>query len=119
MEQENAKPKTHGTNNIYIDAAIEALEQAANKDNDLSFMLIIENKKSCGFHAQGNILNLASAISHIAKTNKNLSDILDAVNIIRSMENSSPKERLRAILDKGDALIEKWLDELRKNKPNP
>lgn len=67
MEQEKAKPKKHGSNNIYIDAAVEALQQARKENGKLSYMLVVVDGDDCGVSTHGNVFDLACAIAYLAK----------------------------------------------------
>lgn len=88
MEQENTKPKKHGSNNIYIDAAVEALQQARKENDKLSYMLVVVNGDDCCISTHGNVFDIACAIAYHAKQNNDMLTVTKAVDtIIRNAPN--------------------------------
>ena len=82
MEQEKTKPKKHGSNNIYIDAAVEALQQAKKENDKLSYMLVVVDGDDCGVSTHGNVFDLACAIAYHAKQNNDMLSVVKAVDTI-------------------------------------
>ena len=82
MEQEETKPKKYGSNNIYIDAAVEALQQARKENGKLSYMLVVVDGNDCGVSTHGNVFDLACAIAYHAKQNNNMLSVVKAVDTI-------------------------------------
>ena len=81
MEQENTKPKKHGSNNIYIDAAVEALQQAKKENGKLSYMLVVVDGDDCGISTHDNVF-------YQAKQNNEILLVVNAVDtIIRNAPN--------------------------------
>ena len=88
MEQEKTKPKKHGSNNIYIDAAVEALQQARKENGKLSYMLVVVNGDDCGVCTHGNVFDIACAIAYHAKQNNDMLTVTKVVDtIIRNVPN--------------------------------
>lgn len=86
MEQEKAKPKQHGSNNIYIDAAVEALQQARKENSKFSYMLVAVDGDDCGVSTHGNVFDLACAIAYHAKQDNGMLSVVKVVDtIIRNM----------------------------------
>ena len=104
------KAKQHGSKNIWIDSAIEALMQAREEDKSLSVMLVLHADDKCGVLFNGEESHVAAALVHFAKQEEPIAKI---------MQFATTTLRLDKHNDFGDFLdkMEDYLDELRKNRP--
>ena len=72
----NNQPKQHGTGNIFMDAAVEAMQQARDEDGSISILFITSVNDKWGMEMKGYPPELASALTSFACTNKNMAKIL-------------------------------------------
>ena len=101
------KAKQHGSNNIYIDAALEAMTQAREENPKLSYLLLVHDNETCGMEMAGNLCFLSAALYHFSKKDARLRLImrLAAEVMFGTKPNLFPDS------------LEDYLDELRKNRP--
>ena len=117
-----AEPKKHGSNNIYIDAALEAMAQARKENEGLSYMIVTYDSKSkiCGVEMNGDVCGVAATLAHFAKKDKMLHELVTLL----TYGTKEDKDKGTSVLDnffealtKGEKLIDGYLDELKKNRP--
>lgn len=114
------EPKQHGSNNIYIDAALEAMTQAREENPKLSYLLLVHDNETCGVEMAGDVCSLSAALSHFSKTDKMLHELVTLLTYgTKVVENkgTSVLDNFFEALTKGEKLIDGYLDELKKNRP--
>jgi hypothetical protein len=115
-----AEPKKHGSNNIYIDAALEAMTQAREENPKLSYLLLVHDIETCGVEMQGDVCGVAAALAHFAKKEKMLHELVTLLKYgTKEGKNkgTSALDNFFEALTKGEKLIDGYLDELKKNRP--
>lgn len=113
-----AEPKKHGSNNIYIDAALEAMTQAREENPKLSYLLLVHDNETCGVEMAGDVCSLSAALSHFSKTDEGLRLLVQlAAQAMFGLKPNLFPDSLEEILDKSEKLIDGYLDELKKNRP--
>ena len=114
------EPKKHGSNNIYIDAALEAMTQAREENEGLSYMIVTYDNKRCGVEMNGDVCGVAATLAHFAKKDKMLHRLVTLLRygteVVEDKETSVLDNFFEA-LTKGEKLIDGYLDELKKNRP--
>ena len=103
------EPKKHGSGNIWIDAAIEALMQARKEDGSMSVMMVVYSSEKCGIFLEGQTAELTAALIHHAKQDERIAKIIANARDIMEMGT----EKFEKFLD----MLEDHLDELRRNRP--
>jgi septum formation inhibitor-activating ATPase MinD len=115
-----AEPKKHGSNNIYIDAALEAMAQAREENEGLSYMIVVHAPETCGVQMAGDVCGVAATLAHFAKKEKKLHELVTLLKygteVVEDKETSALDNFLKE-LKKGEKLIDGYLDELMKNRP--
>lgn len=114
------EPKQHGSNNIYIDAALEAMTQAREENPKLSYLLLVHDPETCGVEMQGDVCGVAATLAHFAKKNKILLELVTLLKYgTKAVEDkgASVLDNFFEALTKGEKLIDGYLDELKKNRP--
>ena len=103
--QNELNPQKQNTGNIYMKAAIEALNQNAENDDSFSYLLITNSKKSSPAISQkGEKELLANAIADLIAENQEF-DKLIHVSLMMYEFNKNPKRLLNlmaSIFDKED-----------------
>lgn len=115
-----AEPKKHGSNNIYIDAALEAMAQAREENEGLSYMIVTYDNKRCGVEMNGDVCGVAATLAHFAKTDKMLHKLVTLLTYgteVVEGKGTSALDNFFEALAKGERLIDGYLDELKKNRP--
>ena len=115
-----AEPKKHGSNNIYIDAALEAMAQAREENEGLSYMIVTYDNNNCGVEMNGDVCGVAATLAHFAKQDKGLHELVTLLTYgTKVIENkgTSVIDNFFEALTKGEKLIDGYLDELKKNRP--
>jgi hypothetical protein len=115
-----AEPKKHGSNNIYIDAALEAMTQAREENEGLSYMIVVHDAETCGVEMQGDVCALAATLAHFAKKEKMLHELVTLLTYgtkVVEDKGTSALDNFLKELKKGEKLIDGYLDELKKNRP--
>ena len=102
--------KQHGSKNIWIDSAIEALMQAREEDSSLSVMLVLHANNKSGVLFNGEVSHVAAALVHFAKQEEPIAKIMQIAEINLRLDKH---DDFGKFLDK----LEDYLDELRKNRP--
>lgn len=107
--------KKKGTNNMYLDAAIEALEQACKEDKELShFLLLAKDGKMIVSHS-GEEMELSKAMAHVCFKDEFFRTIvLAASDCIHIMLGDKHLTNLEKFVDKMEAFNKK-LEELTKD----
>lgn len=110
-------PKEHGSGNIYIDAALEALQQAKKEDSSFSYLILLHDNEKHGLELNGDVSTLASTLANIAKNQRAVLKFINIAHYARKMDiiKEERKDILEA-LDKSERLVEEWIEELKKNK---
>lgn len=112
------EPKKHGSNNIYIDAALEAMTQAREENPKLSYLLLVHDNETCGVEMQGDVCSLSAALSYFAKKDKMLHELVTLLKYgMKEDKGTSVIDNFFEALTKGEKLIDGYLDELKKNRP--
>ena len=114
------EPKQHGSNNIYIDAALEAMTQAREENPKLSYLLLVHDNEACGVEMAGDVCSLSAALSHFSKTDKILHELVTLLTYgtkVVEDKGTSVLDNFFEALIKGEKLIDGYLDELKKNRP--
>lgn len=112
------EPKQHGSNNIYIDAALEAMTQAREENPKLSYLLLVHDNGTCGVEMQGNVCVVAAALAHFAKQDKGLHAVVTLLKYgMKEDKGTSVIDNFFEALTKSEKLIDGYLDELKKNRP--
>ena len=70
------EPATHGTGNIFIDAAIEAQQQARDEDGSISTLFLFSVNGKWGMGMEGKLPEIAATLMNFASKDKNLAKIL-------------------------------------------
>lgn len=115
-----AEPKQHGSNNIYINAALEAMAQAREENEGLSYMIVVHDAETCGVQMNGDVCSLSAALSHFSKTDKMLHKLVTLLTygtIVVEGIKTSVLDNFFEALTKDEKLIDGYLDELEKNRP--
>lgn len=115
-----AEPKKHGSNNIYIDAAIEAMTQAREENPKLSYLLLVHDNGTCGVEMAGDVCSLSAALSHFSKKDKMLHKLVTLLTYgtkVVEDKGTSALDNFFEALTKGEKLIDGYLDELKKSRP--
>ena len=113
-----AEPKKHGSNNIYIDAALEAMTQARKENEGLSYMIVVHDTETCGMEMQGDVCGVAATLAHFANKDKMLHKLVTLLKYgTKDDKGASALDNFFEALTKGGKLIEGYLDELKKNRP--
>jgi hypothetical protein len=113
-----AEPKKHGSNNIYIDAALEAMAQAREENEGLSYMIVTYDNKRCGVEMNGDVCGVAATLAHFAKKDKMLHELVTLLKYgTKEDKGTSSLDNFFEALTKGEKLIDGYLDELKKNRP--
>lgn len=115
-----AEPKKHGSNNIYIDAALEAMTQARKENEGLSYMIVVHDAETCGVEMQGDVCGVAATLAHFANKEKMLHKLVTLVKYGTKEgkgKGTSALDNFFEALTKGEKLIDGYLDELKKNRP--
>lgn len=100
------KPKEHGSGDIYLDAAIEALQQARKENKEIAYLLITSKGDKCGNVGGGKIGELISAIASNILEDEELSFLIKRA-IIVSECHKNPKKIMDHFLEALDKQIEK------------
>ena len=96
MEQEEAKPKKYGSNNIYIDAAIDAIRQASEENKNMACILIVNDGENGGHLISGDVKKIASTLAAIACEDNIMAAILKVSDLLLSKhETGMPDEICR------------------------
>lgn len=114
------EPKQHGSNNIYIDAALEAMTQAREENEGLSYMIVTYDNKRCGVEMNGDVCGVAATLAHFAKKDKMLHELVTLLTYgtkVVEDKGTSVLDNFFEALSKGEKLIDGYLDELKKNRP--
>ena len=113
-----AEPKKHGSNNIYIDAALEAMTQAREENPKLSYLLLVHDNETCGVEMNGDVCGVAAALAHFANKDKMLHELVTRLKYgTKEDKGASALDNFSEALTKGEKLIDSYLDELKKNRP--
>jgi hypothetical protein len=113
-----AEPKKHGSNNIYIDAALEAMAQAREENEGLSYMIVTYDNDICGVEMNGDVCGVAATLAHFAKKDKMLHELVTLLKYgTKEDKGTSSLDNFFEALTKGEKLIDGYLDELKKNRP--
>ena len=117
-----SEPKKHGSNNIYIDAALEAMAQARKENEGLSYMIVTYGSKSTtsGVVMNGDVCGVAATLAHFAKKDKMLHALVTLLTYgtkVVEDKGTSVLDNFFEALAKGEKLIDGYLDELKKNRP--
>lgn len=103
--QDNNNAKVHGSGNIYMDAAIEALRQNAENDNTFSYLLITNSKKSSpATYRNKEKEHIADAIATLLDEDPEFSSLIHASLMIYEFRKDPKKvlNHLMSIFDKKD-----------------
>lgn len=114
-----AEPKQHGSNNIYIDAALEAMAQAREENGKLSYMIVVHDPETCGVQLNGDICGVAATLAHFAKKDKGLHELVTLLKYGTKEDKdkgTSAIDNFFEALTKGGKLIDGYLDELKKDR---
>ena len=65
MIKKKYNKKEYGTNNMYLDAALEALKQACEEDKEITHFLLLKKGEKMIFSHNGEELELGKAIAHV------------------------------------------------------
>lgn len=98
----NKEPKVHGSGSMFVDAAIEALQQEREKDKEFSFMLITNRKDKCGRTIDGQKTDLMYAIAANMEDDEDFEALMKG-SLLMCECHKNPKEMLNkffGILDK-------------------
>lgn len=119
-----AEPKKHGSNNIYIDAALEAMTQAREENEGLSYMIVTYDSKSkiCGVQMNGDVCGVAATLAHFARKDKMLHELVTLLRYGTKVVEDKDKgtsviDNFFEALTKGEKVIDGYRDELKKNRP--
>ena len=109
-------PKQHGSGNIYLDAALEALQQARDEDSSLSYLVLIHDEEKHGMEMNGSISTLAHSLSSMAKQNKDVEKLINIASFDLKMADVKLKRSLLEVLDNSERLLEQYIEELKEKK---
>ena len=70
------KPKTHGSGNMYIDAAVEALQQAHKEDDRVCSLLVFNDEINSAVGLEGELPKIASSLTTLARKDKDIAKML-------------------------------------------
>lgn len=109
------EPKQHGSKNIYVDAAIEAMQQASEEDERFSYLIVVDDKPKglCGVVMRGDVCGMAATLAHFAENDKNLENLIQ----LAGCDISAAWKDFGDFLDKSEKRMDDYLEELRRNRP--
>lgn len=108
-------PKEHGSDNIYIDAAVEAMQQAREEDPDLSYMILVHDKEKHGIEMLGDCSALASSLACMARQNSDVMKMLCMAAFANKMAaRKAGRDDILELLNKSEKLMDGYLDELKR-----
>ena len=108
------EPKQHGSNNIYVDAAIEAMQQAREKNERFSYLIVVRDEANAlsGVAFNGAVSGIAATLAHFAENDKNLDNLIQ----LAGCDISAAWKDFGDFLDKCDKLCDSYMEELKKLK---
>ena len=106
--RQDKEPKKHGSHNIWIDAAIEALTQAREEDGSISVMLVTHSGDMSGILFEGEVAGVAAALAHYARKDEHIAKTVDLVHTTFHIDKK----------DDFGKFLDRLTDELlRRNRP--
>ena len=99
----NKEPKVHGSGSMYVDAAIEALQQEKKEHEDFSFILIATNGDRVSFAGEGTPRDIVGAIATNMKTSERFANMVKkavAINIMDEKGHLGKFEQMLKDFDK-------------------
>ena len=110
MDKDNNTTKVHGSGSMYVDAAIEALIQEREKDNDFSFLLITNRREKSGRVANGQKTDLMAAIASQIENDDEFKSLIKGALLMYEC-HKNPKEMLNKFM----GIIDKATKESKEN----
>ena len=89
-----AKTIIRRTDNIYLDAAIEALKQAAEEDESIRHLCMMWHGDNIHLTFNGNVTELTKLIVHVASHNENVCKAVNLASLLlyRSKQKTKSKD---------------------------
>ena len=104
----NKEPKVHGSGSIFVDAAIEALQQEKKEHEDFSFILIATNEDRVSFAGEGTPRDIVGAIATNMETSERFANMVKKAVAINIMDEKGHLGK-----------FEQMLKDIEKAKGNP